>query len=122
MRQIRTEKLTVAEANRLLRVDMEPGFWAALVRMVAYPELTFDAAGGNIAFPSYVPFEQLARDFLDGIERGLRDLRRCLRCKGYFEMGKDAGIFAKPSEMEDFLCLRCAESITAREFYEKYLT
>ncbi|MCU0725676.1 MAG: hypothetical protein MUE73_07800 [Planctomycetes bacterium] len=121
MRQIRSEKLTVAEANQLLRVEMEPGFWAALVRIVNYPELTYDAAGKTIAFPSYVPFEQLAREFLQGVEHGLHDLRRCLRCKGTFEVGRDDGIFAKPAEMEDFLCLRCAESITAREFYEKYM-
>ncbi len=122
MRQIRTEKLPGAEANRLLKVAMEPGFWESLVRLIAYPELRYDPATQTLSFPSYVPFEQLARDWIEGIEQGLNDVRQCQHCRHYFDVGRDPGIYAEPKEARGFVCMKCAESMTAREFYEKYMS
>ena len=75
----------------------------------------------TIRYPSFVPFKQLAEEWIEGIEQGLYDVRQCVRCAGYFDVGKADGIFADPAEMEGFLCGSCADSITAREFFEKYL-
>ena len=68
-----------------------------------------------------MPFAQLAKDFIEGVDQGLHDLRRCLKCDGTFDLGKDEGIFARPSDMEGFVCAKCAESMTAREFHDKFM-
>jgi hypothetical protein len=100
---------------------MDAKFWGALVRMIAYPELRFDPATNVVTYPSYVPFEQMAREWIEGIEQGLHDVRACEACRGYFEVGREPGIFAHPSEMRGFICMACAEGMTAREFYEKHM-
>ncbi|MEN8151110.1 MAG: hypothetical protein ABFS86_14940 [Planctomycetota bacterium] len=121
MKRIETVTLSIAEVNEQLGVDMEPGFWEALVTMLAYPELTYDPAGQSIRFPDYVPFRELAGEFIEGMEGGIYDIRLCERCAGYFDLNRTEGIFSDPAEMEGFLCMPCAEAMTAREFYEKHL-
>ena len=121
MRNIKDEVLTIAQANDELGVEMEPSFWETLVSMLSYPDVTYDAASQTIRYPSFVPFKQLASEWIEGIEQGIYDVRQCVRCAGYFDMGKADGIFTEPVETEGFLCGRCADSITAREYFEKYL-
>ena len=75
MRKIKTEVLTIPQANEELGVDMDIGFWEALVRLIAYPELTFDSGSRTIRFPNYVPFRQLAGEWIEGIEQGIHDIR-----------------------------------------------
>ena len=43
-------------------------------------------------------------------------------CGEYQDVNETDGIFGDPAELEEFICLPCAESMTAREFYEKHLT
>ena len=48
MRQVKTESMTVAEANAAVGVDMEAAFWEALVRFIAYPEVIRRFAQGGL--------------------------------------------------------------------------
>jgi len=121
VKNIETTNLTVGEANERLGVDMEPGFWAALVTMLAYPEVAYDPAADAIRYPNYVPFEELAKEFIEGIEEGIYDIRLCERCAGYFDLNRTEGIFSHPAELEGFICMPCAETLTAREYFENYL-
>jgi len=45
---------------------------------ISYPELSFDPAAQTILYPSYVPFEELARESIEGIESGISWLKRSL--------------------------------------------
>ncbi len=121
MRQVRTKILTVTEANELLGVDMEPGFWEALVRMISYPEVQYVPSAQQIRFPDYVPFEDLAREWIEGIEQGVYEVRPCEVCGGWFDLDRAGGIFGKPEEREAYVCRECAERMTAREYYERYV-
>jgi hypothetical protein len=121
MRRVEHEKLSVAEANDRLGVDMEPGFWEALVGLISYPELVWEPATESLCYPNYVPFEELAKEWLDGIESGMYDVRQCARCVGYFDVNQTPGIFGRPEELEEFICMGCAEAMTAREYYEKFI-
>ena len=120
-RHIETEKLTVADANADLGVDMEAAFWEALVRFIAYPELDYDAQSQTISFPNYVPFKQLAAEWLEGIEQGLHDIRICESCEGYFDLDQTDGIFGRPEVQEEFVCMPCAGTMTARAYYERFI-
>ena len=121
MKEIRSRRLTVLEANHLLGVEMEPLFWEALVRLIEYPELSYHAETETIRFPSYVPFEQLAAEWIEGVEQGLYDLRPCQGCGQYLDVSRTGGIYTDPPACEGFLCLPCAEAMTAREYYERFL-
>jgi hypothetical protein len=121
MRQVRTESLTAAEANAELGVSMDTAFWAALVRLIAYPEVMWDARTSRISFPDYVPFLQLAQEWIDGIEEGLYDIRQCLRCNEYLDVGQTGGIFGLPADLEEFICMPCAERMSAREYFERFI-
>ena len=57
----------------------------------------------------------------DGIESGIYEIRLCEQCASYFDLNRTDGIFARPNELEGFICMPCAERMSAREFYEKYL-
>ena len=122
MKQIRHERLSLAEANDLLGVDMEPGLWEALIGLIDYPELTFEPATQSVVFPNYVPFKELAKEWIEGIESGIYDVRLCEHCSKYFDLNHTDGIFSRPAELEGFICMPCAERMSAREFFEQYLS
>ncbi len=121
MRQVKTESMTVAEANAAVGVDMEAAFWEALVRLIAYPEVMWDSRTSVIRFPDYVPFRQLAREWIQGIEDGLYDIRQCLQCDAYCDLSRTDGICGLPSDLEEFICMTCAEAMSAREYYERFI-
>ena len=121
MKQIHNRMLSVTEANDRLGVDMEPGFWEALVGMIAYPEVTYVVATQQIQYPDYVPFEELAREWIEGIESGIYDVRMCEICAGYFDLDRTAGIFGTPEELQEYICMPCAESMSARDYYERFI-
>jgi len=80
-----------------------------------------DPASDAIRYPNYVPFEELAREYIEGIEQGIYDVRVCERCAGYFDLNRTEGIFSRPADLTGFICMPCAESMTAREYFERYL-
>lgn len=121
MRQVKTESLTIPQANEELSVEMDVGFWEALVRLIAYPELVFDATTSTIRFPNYVPFRQLASEWIEGIEQGIHDIRICEGCSGYFDIDRSQGIFGRHEEEDEFICRPCAEAMSALTYYERFI-
>lgn len=121
MKNIKTERMTIAEANDLLDVDMEPGFWEALIGLISYPELAFDPATQSVTFPSYVPFKELAKEWIEGLETGVYEIYLCEHCAKYYDLNRTDGIWAIPDKLEGFICMPCAERMSAREYFEKYL-
>ena len=43
MQSIKQESYTISDANQELEVDLTPNMWSFIVRMINYPELSFDA-------------------------------------------------------------------------------
>ena len=121
MKNVKQESLSIAEANQALQVEFEDSMWAFIIRMINYPELTFDSATNSICFMGYVPFQALAQEWITGINDGLYDIRTCERCGGYFDVNKTDGIYGKPDDFEEFICFPCAEIMTAREYYERFI-
>jgi len=122
MKRIQRETVTVAQANEILGVDMEPAFWEALVRIIAYPELEYAAGAQEISFPNYIPFQELAREWIEGIEQGIHDIRLCEICAVYFDVDQTDGIFGNAEELTEFICAPCADRMTAREYYDRFAT
>ena len=121
MRNIENVVLSIAQANAKIGIDMEPGFWRALIRMIDYPELVFTEADQTIRYPSYVPFEELANEWVEGIESGIYDVRQCERCADYFDINMAEGIFGRLAEREEFVCGPCATAMTAKEYFDRFV-
>ena len=121
MKNIRQTSLSVTAANQALNVDFEARMWEFMVTMMNYPELEFDTTTDSICFMNYVPFETLAKEWIAGINEGTYDIRNCEVCAGYFDVNKTDGIYGNPADLEEFICFPCAERMTAREYYERFI-
>ena len=103
MQKIQQESLTAAEANQMLAVELEPAMWAFIVRMINYPELAFDAQKATILIDGYVPFKELAKEWVTGIADGSYDVRKCESCSAYFDINAEEGIYGKPEDFEEYI-------------------
>ncbi len=121
MKNVRQVSLSVTEANQALNVDFEARMWEFMVKMINYPELEFDTTTDLIYFMNYVPFEALAKEWIAEINEGTYDIRNCEVCAGYFDVNKTDGIYGNPTDLEEFICFPCAERMTAREYYERFI-
>lgn len=121
MQTIKQETLTVTEANQALEVNYESGLWALIVKMMAYPDLTFDAKKDTIVFEGFVPFQELAKEWIIGINDGTYDVQQCQSCDAYFDINTAEGIYGKPEEFEEFICIPCSDKMTAREYYQRFV-
>ncbi|PID47758.1 MAG: hypothetical protein CSB47_00170 [Proteobacteria bacterium] len=121
MQSIQQKSLTVAEANQALGVEFEADLWALVVRMMKYPDVTFDTASNTINFEGFVPFVELAKEWVSGISDGTYDAQQCQGCGAYFDINATDGIYGKPDDFEAFICIPCAEKMTAREYYQRFV-
>jgi len=121
MQSIEQKTLTIAEANESLNVDLEPALWAFIVKMINYPELTFDANAKVISYEGFVPFTELAKEWIVGINDNTYDVQKCQGCEAYFDINTAEGIYGKPDDLEAFICIPCADKMTAREYYQRYV-
>ena len=121
MQSIKQESYSISDANKELEVDLTPNMWSFIVRMINYPELSFDADKNTIEIDGYVPFKELAKEWITSIQDGTCDARKCEECGSYFDLNSTDGIFGNPEELEEFICYPCAESMTARAYYERFV-
>ena len=121
MQAVQQESMTVAEANQSLSVELEPAMWSFIVKMINYPELVFDEKTHLITFEGFVPFKELAKEWIVGINDNTYDVQMCQGCQRYFDINTAEGIYGKPDDFECFICIPCAESMSAREYYQQYI-
>lgn len=121
MQEIKQETLTIAEANQSLNVDLEPALWAFIVKMINYPELSFNESTKVIAYEGFVPFKELAKEWITGINDNTYDVQKCQGCEAFFDINTAEGIYGKPDDFEAFICIPCADKMTAREYYQRYI-
>ncbi|MGB1309989.1 MAG: hypothetical protein ACPG47_02205, partial [Leucothrix sp.] len=118
---IKQESLTVTEANQALNVELEPALWAFIVKMINYPELVFDAQSNIITFEGFIPFKELAKEWIIGINNNTYDVQKCQGCGAFFDINTADGIYGKPDDFEAFICIPCADTMTARAYYLRYI-
>ncbi len=121
MQEIKQETLSIAEANKSLNVDLEPALWAFIVKMINYPELSFNESTNVIAYEGFVPFKELAKEWIAGINDNTYDVQKCQGCQAFFDINTAEGIYGKPDDFEAFICIPCADKMTAREYYQRYI-
>ena len=121
MQKITGEALSIAAANDMLEAELEPAMWAFIVRMINYPELKFDADKSVIMIDGYVPFKELAKEWVSGIADGSYDVRKCESCAAYFDVNAEEGIYGKPEEFEEYICLPCAGDMSALVYYQRFI-
>lgn len=121
MQTIKQESLSVTEANQLLETDLDVGMWAFIVRMINYPELKFDNEKQSIRIEGYVPFKELAKEWITGIADGSYDVRSCESCSAYFDANAEEGIYGKPDDFEEYICLPCAKQMNALTYYQRFI-
>lgn len=121
MQTIKQESLSIAEANQMLAVDLEAAMWEFIVRMINYRELTFDSENQVINIDGYVPFKELAKEWVNGIADGSYDVRKCEACVAFFDINTTEGIYGKPDDFEEFICRACAGEMTALVYYRRFI-
>jgi len=121
MQSIQQVSLTVAQANQSLEVALESGLWAFIVKKINYPELSFDANTDTITYEGFVPFKELAKEWIIGINNNTYDVQKCQGCGAFFDINAEEGIYGKPDEFDAFICIPCADKMTAREYYQTYI-
>jgi len=121
MKNVRQETLSVTAANQAIDTELASGMWAFIIKALKYPELEFNQKTDSILYMGYVPFLELAKEYLAGIEEGTFDVRNCECCADYFDINKTDGIYGNPDQLEEFICFPCAEKMTARKYYERFI-
>ena len=121
MQSIKKESLSVAEANQSLNVDLEPGLWHFIVKMINYPELSFDEQASIISYEGFVPFKELAKEWIVGINDNTYDVQKCQGCEAFFDINTAEGIYGKPDDLDAFICIPCAKKMSALHYYQNYV-
>ena len=121
MQHIQTETLTIEELNKSHNVELDSAMWAFIIKAISYRELTFDDKTKLVHIDGYVPFTELAKEWINGIADGSFDVRKCELCEAYFDINKEEGIYGKPDDFEEYICMSCAEKMTAREYYQRFI-
>ncbi len=119
MREIGSKTTTIGELNVALDRTFDTGYWTFLFARIAYPEIVFNPATGDVTYPEFVPLEDLVRDAVDGL--GASEIVTCAVCRRYFALDEEDGIFGDPVRLERFICRACSESLSARDYYRNYL-
>lgn len=119
MKNVHNRTRNLGELNLDLGVTFNTDYWAFIFARVGYPEIVFDAASAVVTYPEFVPLEDLLRDVIRGLDRD--QVVACEECRGLFDIGEEDGIFGDPEKLEGFLCRRCSETTSARDFYYKHL-
>ena len=121
MKEIRDRRLTYEEASRLLGREVPEGWWELLVRRLRYPELRLDMEKRTLTLPEFVPFAELFAGALKEIDRGDIDVRHCLACSRFYDVNTEEGIFARPDDLEGFVCEECARGLSAWDFFHRHM-
>ncbi len=112
---------TIQEANAIVQQAFEAGYWRFIIQNMDYPEIELDPEGERIRCPGFIPFKELALEVIDDLAKKKDDIKRCRACEHYFDINREDGIFGDPQNFERFICQGCAESMSAKVFFEKHL-
>ncbi len=112
---------SLEEANQLIKKQLPRNYWIFLIQQMFYPDIQFDENLNIISCPGFIPFRDLAIEVLQDLDKRKKDIKECLVCDRYFDVNKEDGIFGDAGNLEKFICNRCSNKISAKEFYDRYL-
>ncbi len=118
MSKLQIKELSIDEANQYLKVDFDQNYWEFLIKQINYKEIRFE--NSRITFPPFIPFVEVVKEILQEIEEGM-ETACCRVCQKYFNIDQEDGIFGDPQNLDRFICKACSLTLSARDFYEKYL-
>ncbi|MCP3852985.1 MAG: hypothetical protein GY694_22570 [Gammaproteobacteria bacterium] len=113
---------TVDEANEQIKMEYDGHYWQFLVRLINIKEVKWNANNESIDFAEYIPLKTLLNEVLDRIASDEFNVEECQVCQHYFNINDDEGIFGDTENLAHFICKKCAQSITAWEFYQNHLS
>ncbi len=121
MKQQELNQWKLAELNQLLNKQFSKEYWQFLVQQMNYSEIRFDPDIDQIVCPTFIPFQDLVVEVLNELNKRKSEIKPCLVCDQFFDINKEDGIFGDTRELENFICNGCANKISAKSFYERYL-
>jgi hypothetical protein len=119
MRDVRDLRVSLAELNGRLGLDLSPGKLAFVVKRLGMRDVRLE--GDAIVYASFVPLETLISEAVLALARDGAELAACESCANWFDVEHDDGIFRDPAKLEGFLCRGCAEAMTAYRYYTEWL-
>jgi len=119
MKHIQNRTTDIGELNVALGKEFDTQFWTLVFSRIGYKEIVFDAEKGTVTYPDFIPIEDMIRDVLDGLDE--EQIIACEVCRQVFDINEEDGIFGDPDQLKRFLCRRCSEETSARDFYYRYL-
>jgi hypothetical protein len=119
MKHIRNCTRDIGELNVALHTTFDTSYWQLVFSRISYDEVVFDAEKGTVTYPEFIPLEDMIRDVAQALEQ--EQTATCVACRRLFLLNEEDGIFGDPENLSQFLCKACSETISAREFYYKYL-
>jgi hypothetical protein len=121
MRNVGDITVPVSELGPRLGYEVEPKVWPLVLSRIAGGPVVWDRARGTLTYPEYVPIDRMIADVLDQIADGRITPLLCEACGEIVDMGADDGIFGDVENLEGYVCGTCADTLTARRFYEVHL-
>lgn len=119
LKDIKTTRWTIEEANRHLQQNFTAEYWAFLVIQLNYKEVKFE--NKQIVFAEYLPMKTLISEVLHRIAQGGMTVIQCEVCQQFFDINKQEGIFGDNAHLKRFICHECSHQLSAWEFYHQYL-
>lgn len=119
MKNIQNRTTDIGELNVALGKEFDTPFWSLIFSKIGYNEIVFDAEEGTVTYPDFIPIEDMIRDVLDRLDE--EQTIACEVCRQVFDINEEDGIFGDPQRLKRFLCRRCSEVTSARDFYYRYL-
>ncbi len=121
MRSLGNVSLRTSELGPRLGYEVEPKLWPLVLDRISGGVVVWDRARGTLSFPEYVPVDRMIADVLDQIADGRITPLICESCGDFVDMNADDGIFGDTENLEGYLCGTCADTLTARQFYDTHL-
>ena len=113
---------SLEEANQLVKKQLSRNYWIFLIQQMHYQEIKFDENLNIISCPTFIPFRELSIEVMQDLDKNKKDIKVCLICERYFDINTEDGIFGDTGNLEKFICNVCSNQISAKKFYEEYLS
>ncbi len=121
LKHLKESSWTIEQANQQLKQEYDQQYWQFLVRLINIKEVKWNAKNNSIDFAEYIPLKTLINEVLERISTKEFMVEQCHVCRHYYNVNEDDGIFGDTEKLIHFICEKCAQSLSAWEFYQNHL-